>query len=149
MTDVTEGHEMSLSSELVQVLSDKQLLAVLRLARGAKVVDVAAELDVARETVSRWRSEDAFRCALNAARLELWDDARNRLRALVGGAVDVLADELENKPRVSTAIAILKCIGVHGAVGGAPRGPVSLREVEREKKRAESDAVLQDFLATY
>ena len=132
-------------SEGKDALTDKQGLAITLLVQGLNDTEVAEKVGVTRETVNRWRhnGDDAFKVALNAAREQVWEDALARLRALVSDAVTVLEGSVRSdKADVRVAVAILKAVGVYGAVG-KPAGPVTLRELEREK----ASRVMSDLLA--
>jgi len=98
------------------VLQEK---AIQLLMRGGNDQAVAAELDMARQTVNNWRHNDAaFVARFNAERQALWSTHREKLRSLVAQAVDVLAEDmaatLEPKLRQSTAIHVLKAVGLYG-----------------------------------
>jgi hypothetical protein len=93
-------------------LEPKQLEALDMLLSGATVTDAAAALDVARETVSRWRNSDpAFMAAYNAALQSAWDATHGRLLAARGKAIDRLADLLDSEDQATAlraAVAIVR-----------------------------------------
>ena len=100
-------------------LTVMQEKAIQLLMRGGNDQAVAAELDMARQTVNNWRHNDAaFVARFNAERQALWSTHREKLRSLVAQAVDVLAEDmaatLEPKLRQSTAIHVLKAVGLYG-----------------------------------
>jgi hypothetical protein len=83
-----------------QPLTGKQMRAVDLLASGTSDRDTAEAVAVDRVTVWRWRRHDAdFQAALNARRGEVWESARDRLRALLPRAVDVLDQALKGRRR--------------------------------------------------
>ncbi len=103
-------------------LTDPQLQAIFLLVQGCSDCEVAEQLEVTRETVCRWRNGNPhFIAALHQRRRELWDGAHDKLRGLVGKAVDALEHALgHDDPKV--AIELLKMTGVYGNVA-APSGP--------------------------
>ncbi len=125
-------------------LNDKQMLAVGLLVQGLNDGEVAERIGVSRETVNRWRNDgdDAFKVALNAARAEVWQDAYDRLRALVSDAVTVLEGSVRSADADhKVAIAILRAVGVYGMVG-RPGGAVTLEELSNERRRDEMRRLL-------
>jgi transposase len=101
-------------------LTLKQQTAVDLLVLGKSDREVAEMLGVARQTVTLWRNcDDNFRRLLQLRRQEIWGCHVERLRQLVGKAVDVLADDLrqqdDRRLRQSAAVHILKCVGLYGA----------------------------------
>jgi len=128
---------LTVNGEVYELLSEKQLLAVGWLVQGLSDGDVAEKVGVTRETVNRWRNgDDAFKVALNAARLDVWLDAHNKLRAVVCDAVTVLEGSLRcEAPDVKVALAVLRLAGVKDI--GRPDGAVTLEELENERRRDE------------
>lgn len=145
-------------------LTDRQQLPTLTIAQenaidlfiqGKSDREVAEAVGVTRQTVNEWRNQNAvFATALHTRRSALWAGERDRLRALVSQAVDVLAQGLESdneRMRHQAAVAVLRCVGLFGQdlTPSAPPGdgdPVLAqiqqvraelrREVEREFARA-------------
>lgn len=78
-------------------LTATQLRAARLLARGATGIETARVLDIAPETVSRWRREPAFTAELRRA-IELGKDGdpRTRVEALTPRALDALEAVLTN-----------------------------------------------------
>lgn len=131
-------------------LSDRQLRAIELMLTGKKMLAIAKELEIRRQTLYAWRTEDAaFIATLNRRRRELWNANRERLRNLVGEALDVLADDLLNGEtktiRQNAAVHILKCAGVYG-MPVTPAGPETVKAVLRERKDAESIAELESLM---
>ena len=109
---------MSRKKELVTIesaLSPQQLQAVDLLAGGATVTAAAAEIGAARETVSRWRSNDVmFMQVLSERQAALWEASADRLRSNAVKAAARLADLLEHEnPEIA-----LKAIGLTFKVMG-------------------------------
>ena len=76
---------------------------------------------VERTTVWRWRRDPAFQTELGRRREELWSDSVDRMSGLLGPALDVLADALDDGDR-SIAMQFLRLLGV---------GDVALERVRR------------------
>lgn len=119
---VTNHHENS-------QLTDQQLQAIFLLVQGCSDREVVEQLEVARETVCRWRHDNPhFIAELNRRRKALWDGAHDKLRGLLGKTTDALEHALDQyDPKV--AIELLKAIGVYGNVGahGEPTKPEGVR----------------------
>jgi len=110
-------------------LTPAQQRAVLLLAAGRRVCEVAEAVGVDRTTLWRWREIPAFQAAEGRARAEAWDAGINRLRELLLDAVEVLARRLaDGDPNV--AIFVVRTVA-----SLKPNGPVS--EGEAERKAAE------------
>jgi hypothetical protein len=102
-------------------LSMEQQNAIDLLILGHTDHAVAAQIGVARETVCRWRHEHAyFIAALHRRRQDVWQTAQERLRGLVGKAIDILEEALQTGD-VKAALAVLKAANLYGHVG-APQG---------------------------
>jgi transposase-like protein len=124
-------------------LSVQQQAAADLLALGNNVTTVAEQVGVARQTVSEWLNQNrAFEAAVNQRRQELWDNATNRLRALLPDALEVLAQGLKGGS-IKAAIEVLKAAGLHGL--HKPEGPTNPQDAEsaaKEKERARQDRAL-------
>ena len=73
--------------------------------------DTARAIDVDDKTLYNWRRDAAFVEALDARRAELWDDAAQRLRAMVHPSLDILEQDLANRherARFRAATAVLR-----------------------------------------
>lgn len=82
---------------------------------------VAEQIGVARETICRWRNENPyFMAELNRRRKDVWQTAQERLRGLVGKAIDILEQALQPDD-VKAAVTILRAANLYGNVG-APHG---------------------------
>ena len=116
-------------------LSIEQLNANDILVQGRTDQETAETVDVARETVTRWRNDNPhFTAELNRQRRLIWGDSHDRLRALAGKAVDVLETSLdEGDSRV--AVEVLKAIGLCGQVQ-PPSGPEDAELVLWEEAKA-------------
>jgi len=82
---------------------------------------VAEQIGVARETICRWRNENPyFMAELNRQRKAVWQTAHERLRGLVGKAIDIVEKAL-NADDVKAALTVLKATNLYGHVE-APQG---------------------------
>jgi hypothetical protein len=121
-------------------LSPAQELAIALIIAGRSLTDVAAELELTRQTLSRWTNHDPdFRAVLNQRRQELWAGAADALRALVPTAVAVLAEEMQGVERLKAATAVLKAVGM--ASISPPNGltdpaEIAMADEERENQIA-------------
>ena len=82
---------------------------------------VAEQIGVARETICRWRNENPyFMAELNRRRKDVWQTAHERIRGLVGKAIDIVEKAL-NADDVKAALTVLKATNLYGHVE-APQG---------------------------
>lgn len=97
-------------------LNEKQLSAVELLTSGKGYGECAAILQVDRKTLYNWRQDELFQEALTDRRKELWGRANDRVRALLGPAIDVMEQQLKEKydlSRVRAATVLLRLAGMH------------------------------------
>ena len=79
-------------------LTPQQQQALDLLLAGKTVTETAAALDVARETVSRWKHRDAgFVAAYNQGLLSAWEAGHKRLLDARAKAIDRLTDLLDEE----------------------------------------------------
>ncbi len=99
-----------------QQLSAAQLAAVDLVVLGEPDGAVAEAVGVTRPTVWGWRHyHPGFMAALNARRREVFGQTADRLRALLGRAIDVLAAELDvARPDGETLKVALKILDYGG-----------------------------------
>lgn len=110
-------------------LSIEQHNAIDLLIQGKSDRETAEAVGVVRQTVTGWRlSNAAFICELNKRRADVWGAQTERLRAMVGEALGVLADDLrqedDRRLRQAAAVHVLRAVGMWGV--GAP--PVDFSE---------------------
>ena len=104
-------------------LTATQEQALLLLASGETVTATAEAVGVSRQTVSEWTNRDAeFIAALNSVRQEILDAGADRLRNMVGAALDAVeaginSEELSAKDRASLGMALLKQVGLSERAG--------------------------------
>ena len=124
---VTEDHESSRQYEL----STEQMNAIDLLVTGLSDREVGETVGVARETVTRWRNQNPhFKAELNRQRKDIWGSNHDRLRNMLGKAIDVLDQALETGD-TKVALEMLKCMQVYGEVG-APTGSDDVDVVIRQ-----------------
>lgn len=107
-------------SDKTRQLRLAQRNAIELLLGGKTDQEVAEAVGVSRQTINSWRNKDElFRAALDARRQELWGAYVERLRQLIGRALQVLEADLlqddDRRLRQSAAVHVLKCVGLYGA----------------------------------
>jgi len=111
---ITKPHNRSLSTA--------QENAIDALILGNTDREAGEKAGVARETVTRWRNDNAdFIAELNRRRSALWAASHDRLRSLVAKAVDVLEQAL-TVGDTRAAVEVLKATGTYGNIQ-PPNGP--------------------------
>lgn len=75
---------------------DRKHIAAIRTAEGMKACDIAKQLEVRPETVSRWRQEPAFAALVAHYRRDILQGAADRIRDLTGKAVATIEAILDN-----------------------------------------------------
>jgi hypothetical protein len=113
----TKSHKISQHP----MLSIEQHNAIDLLILGHTDHTVAAQTGVTRETICRWRNENPyFMTELNQRRKAMWQSAHERIRGLVGKAIDIVEKAL-NADDVKAAFTVLKAANLYGHVE-APQG---------------------------
>jgi hypothetical protein len=97
--------------------------------------EVAEVVGVSRQTIAQWRQHPVFMAELNQRRQTLWADAHARLRALIGGAVDVIEDAVRDGD-LKAAIEVLKAVKLYGEVG-SPTGATEPDVIVRQQAVAQ------------
>ncbi len=110
----TETHTLE-HWDLVHLTIEQQN-AIDLLITGCSDREAAEKVGVTRSTVTRWRLyHPAFRAELNMQRAQVWGVAREKLRALVPEAVDIVADAIRdptNPDRAKLALDLLRSVKV-------------------------------------
>ena len=91
-------------------LNENQLLAVQLVAQGRSGKEIAQELSVTEETISRWKKQPAFIALVNDLLGQLRDTTQQKMRNLVLLSLEILEKELfneGNKNRVNIALKVL------------------------------------------
>ena len=78
-------------------LNENQLLAVQLVAQGKSGKEIAKELSVTEETISRWKKQPAFIALVNEILGQLRDTTQQKMRNLVLLALEILEKELFNE----------------------------------------------------
>jgi len=101
-----------------RALTVEQGMAMAELLTGSTDQEAAEQAGVTRQTVNGWANHDPlFVAEMNARREALWGAHVDKLRALVGQAVDVLAGDLQSEDlaaRRSAAVHVLRAVGLYG-----------------------------------
>ena len=90
-------------------LNENQLLAVQLVAQGRSGKEIAQELSVTEETISRWKKQPAFIALVNDLLGQLRDTTQQKIRNLVLLSLEILEKELfneGNKNRVNIALKV-------------------------------------------
>jgi hypothetical protein len=139
---VTKSHKTS-QAPTFKPLTPEQQNAIDLLILGKSDREVAEGVGVAREAVTRWRSDNPlFIAELNRQRQALWADARERLRALVGKAVAVIEQAMQEGD-LGAVIGVLKAVKLYGEIG-APEGPTNPDAILRARTEAQARRELGD-----
>jgi hypothetical protein len=132
----------STKPDKIRQLSQEQVNTIEHLLKGQSDRAVAEAAGVNRQTVWEWRNNDPlFIAELNRQRVELWSDARERLRLMANRALDVLEQQLgSGDPKVSLAAAryILQGTRLLGDTDLPIKGPTTPAEVIMEDLRREA-----------
>ena len=122
-------------------LKERQSIAVDMLACGATGREVARDLGVREETVSRWRTNPVFTAALNQQLTEQRTATAQKLRRLAVRSIDILEaifddPEASSHVRMTIAIKVLQMLKLreHAA---ADISPVTPEEVEKSRRCGE------------
>ena len=77
-------------------LKENQIIATQKVAMGLTNRQIAKELNVAEETICRWKQFPEFQAEVNAILLEFRDNTKQRLRNLLTHTLDLLEEEINN-----------------------------------------------------
>ena len=91
-------------------LNENQLLAVQLVVQGRSGREIAKQLGVTEETVSRWKKQPVFIAMVNDLLGQLRDTTQQKMRNLVLLALEILEKELSNKDNKSRVNIALKVI---------------------------------------
>ena len=99
-------------------LSPEQEQAIALILTGQTDQAIGDAVGVTRQTVNTWRNHHpGFMAILNQQRATIWEAHTERLRGLASGAIDTLADALDDddpKEQRAAAVHILKACGLYG-----------------------------------
>lgn len=137
MKTATNSHNYS----QLFTLTPKQSEAIELLLSGMTDAEVAAGINVARETVCRWRlHHPEFIAEFNRRKAGLIDSYQQGVRNLVGKAIKAAEDALDSDDhelKVRTAFAILKLFNI-SSLNLYYKGPESAEGIVREKAKLRS-----------
>lgn len=126
----------------IRQLTQEQQNAIEHLLQGKSDRAVSEAVGVARQTVWEWRNNDPlFIAELNCQRFEMWEEARERLKALANMALDVVELQLgSGDPKASLVAAkyILQGTRLMGDTDLPKGGPMTPEGVIMEKLRKEA-----------
>ena len=119
-------------------LKENQLLATHLVVIGKSGKQIAVELSVAEETISRWKKLPEFQAEVNAILLECRDNAKQRLRNLLTNSLVFLEEEMNNpesRHRVNIALKILQLVRIHALVHEdiGPVNPDIVQKIKEDK----------------
>ncbi len=92
-------------------LNENQLLAVQLVAQGRSGREIAKQLSVTEETISRWKKQPIFIASVNEILGQLSEGIQQKMRNLVFQALKILETELsdkENKNKANIALKLLQ-----------------------------------------
>lgn len=134
-------------TEAPRELTPAQDLALAALLAGQTQEAAAEAAGVTRQTVSEWARRDSlFIATLNQRRQDLWAGHTDRLRGLVGKAVDVLEtglDSPDERVKLAAAAHVFKMLG-----SLTPQGATDPRDVENDWQR-EKEIQLLSSMSTF
>ena len=126
-------------------LTSKQIHAAGLIALGMTKRIIAEEVGVTPQTISVWSASDEFEALINQFKMQSLEDARDRIRARSGSAVDTIRDLMDKGEkeavRLQAARTVLDVTGISNPERWAfGIGPTS---AERIKKMRDINAGIQ------
>jgi predicted transcriptional regulator len=120
-------------------LKENQLLAIPLVAQGVSGKEIAKQLSVAEETVSRWKQTPEFQAEVNAILLECRDNAKQQLRNLLTNSLNLLEAEMNNpesRHKVNIALKMLQLVRIHALVHEdiGPVNPDIVQKIKEDKE---------------
>ena len=100
-------------------LKENQIIATQKVAMGLANRQIAKELNVAEETICRWKQTPEFQAEVNAILLECRGNTKQRLRNLLTNSLDLLEAEMNNpesRHKVNIALKMLQLVRIHALV---------------------------------
>ena len=91
-------------------LNENQLLATHLVAIGKSGKQIAGELSVAEETISRWKKLPEFQAGVNSILMECREDTQQQLRHVIGLSLTIIQEELQNTNSSTRASLALKLV---------------------------------------
>ena len=120
-------------------LKENQIIATQKVAMGLTNRQIAKELNVAEETICRWKQTPEFQAGVNAILLECRDNAKQRLRNLLTNSLVFLEEEMNNpesRHRVNIALKMLQLVRIHELVHEdiGPVNPDIVQKIKEDKE---------------
>ena len=120
-------------------LKENQIIATQKVAMGLTNRQIVKELNVAEETICRWKQTPEFQAEVNAILLECRDNAKQRLRNLLTNSLDLLETEMNNpesRHRVNIALKMLQLVRIHALVHEdiGPVNPDIVQKIKEDKE---------------
>jgi transcriptional regulator len=79
------------------MLTEAQIECIRLMVKGVTITDIAEKLQVSRQTVYNWKSNEEFKAELDRLGQEYLDSARNKLKHAAPVAADKLIELLSGK----------------------------------------------------
>ena len=120
-------------------LKENQIIATQKVAMGLTNRQIAKELNVAEETICRWKQTPEFQAEVNAILLECRDNAKQRLRNLLTNSLNLLEEEMNNsesRHKVNIALKMLQLVRIHALVHEdiGPVNPDIVQKIKEDKE---------------
>jgi hypothetical protein len=130
-----------------EVLTAQQWQAINLLVIGKRQAEIAQELDVSQETLSRWKASPVYVAALNMAVRDCYAGTIGQVRDIASEAVDALRGCLQSadeRVRLSAALALVKLhLQLDARALALPTTPASIaNERLRQIRSAELDELI-------
>ena len=133
-----------------ETFSTKQLIAISLLLAGRSGRDIAKEIDVQEQSISRWKQLPSFKTALEEGQAEILKSSKCKLIALFEKSLDTLAESLdsdEEKYRLKAAATLTSIATKVPAAEADPAIQMSDAALQAEIERIERDVMGRDQTA--
>jgi hypothetical protein len=138
----TNAMAETIKPDKIRPLSQEQIDAIEYLLQGKSDKVIAEIVGVSRQTIWEWRKQDPlFIAEVNRRRVELWNEACERMKSLANRALDVLELQLNSgDPKTSLAAAkyVLQGTQLLGDTNLRVGGPTNPEQIILEKLRREA-----------
>ena len=122
-------------------LKENQLLAIPLVVQGVSGREIAKQLSVAEETVSRWRQFPEFQAGVNSILMECREDTQQQLRHVISLSLTIIQEELQNTHspmRASLALKLVQSMKLTGLlyeeIGSNDAKIIAKRKEDKEFK---------------
>jgi transposase-like protein len=129
------------------VLTPQQWQAIGLLVSGKRQSEIARELDISEETLSRWRNSPIYGAALNQAVRDSYSSTMGLVRDSIADAVMAIRGCLQSEDdrvRLQAALALVKIhLQLDSAALALPTTPAKVADVQlRNRQMSEMDRLL-------